>query len=397
MNFFGGTKDSQKSDSFSKSPNNINCKDVSKQLNIKGESLNIVVKDALFGVVNGKEIMLDEIIVNNMILDVAKAIGSNMSKYNIPPKTIILSKECSSMNKDITKEENMQEQKFINLYSPKYEFKDVYIDESSKKQIMASLAIAKYKDKLFSEWGLKNSFKNHRAIVFNFFGPPGTGKSMMAEAIASYLNKKIINVNYAELESKYVGETPKNIRSMFEAARKKDAVLVFDEADSFLGKRLINVSQSADCGVNITRSVMLMELEKFEGVVIFTTNLLSNYDDAFKRRILASIEFKLPNKEGRRAIWSTHIPDKLPLSPKITLDLLSEKYINISGADIKDILLYASVLCLQRNDDALKLEDFEDSYKYIMSRYEGNSNIHVTHERITEEQYKREMESLDKR
>lgn len=126
---------------------------------------------------------------------------------------------------------------------------------------------------------------------------------MTAEAVAKVLNKKVYHINYSELESKYVGETPKNIRRAFECATRDDAVLIFDEADSFLGKRLSSVTQSADYGVNSTRSVLLMELEKFSGVVVFTTNLISNYDEAFKRRILLSVYFDMPDEKARLQIW----------------------------------------------------------------------------------------------
>lgn len=83
---------------------------------------------------------------------------------------------------------------------------------------------------------------------------------------------------------------------------------------------MINVTQSADYGVNVTRSVMLMELEKFTGVVIFTTNLITNYDQAFKRRILANIEFTLPDCKGREQIWKTHLPSSLPLKKELLLN-----------------------------------------------------------------------------
>ena len=148
---------------------------------------------------------------------------------------------------------------------------------------MNTIEIKKHRDKIFNEWGLEETIKSDRAIILNFYGPAGTGKSLTAEAIAGTLGKKLYSVNYSELESKYVGETPKNIKQVFKRAKDEDAVLVMDEADSFLSKRLSNITQSADYGVNITRSVMLLELEKFDGIVIFTTNLLENYDEAFKR------------------------------------------------------------------------------------------------------------------
>ena len=192
---------------------------------------------------------------------------------------------------------------------------------------------------------------------------------MLAEAVAHELGKKVYVVNYAELESKYVGETPKNISKAFQKAKEDDAVLVFDEADSFLGKRLTNVNQSADYGVNITRSVMLIEIEKFDGVVIFTTNLVSNYDDAFRRRILASLEFTYPDESGREMIWTTHIPKQLPIEEDITAPLLAKRYEQITGADIKDILLYAAVLALQNQLEQITWEHFNQAYQFIKQRY----------------------------
>ncbi|HCX70263.1 MAG TPA: ATP-binding protein, partial [Firmicutes bacterium] len=119
------------------------------------------------------------------------------------------------------------------------------------------------------------------------------------------------------LESKYVGETPKNIQKVFADAKQHDAVLVFDEADSFLGKRLTSVTQAADYGVNVTRSTMFMEIENYSGIVIFTTNLIRNYDAAFMRRILASVEFALPDQNGRQVIWGLLLPKDMPLSDAV--------------------------------------------------------------------------------
>ena len=212
------------------------------------------------------------------------------------------------------------------------------------EQVNSALAVAYHKETLLKTWGLESVLKNGRAVVMNFYGPPGTGKSMLADAIAKKLGTKILSVNYSQLESKYVGVKCQKIsKHVFQQAKEQNAVLIFDEADSFLGKRLTNVSQSADYGVNITRSVMLMELDQFDGVVIFTTNLLSNYDEAFYRRILASVEFSLPDEEGRRRIWETHLTNKIPLHQDVTVEHLVSSFHNISGADIKDILRFASV------------------------------------------------------
>lgn len=197
---------------------------------------------------------------------------------------------------------------------------------------------------------------------------------MAAEAVAKYMDKKIYSINYANLESKYVGQTPKNIKKAFDMAKTDNAVLVFEEADSFLGKRLTNISQSADYGVNITRSVMLVELEKFEGVVIFTTNLLANYDEAFKRRILSNIEFKMPDKEGRKEVFKLHTPENMPLNEEVTFDVLADEFEGISGADIKDIVFMAAVNALESEKENVSMDDFKAAYNNIKNRYVSNDN-----------------------
>ena len=378
--------------------NNIKTKTITKTYKVMDEVCSIVLENAYYKESGGKELLLDDTLVNKTFSEIINAVSINSSKYNpIPHKIIIRNKSYEKKDHgedEKTGKESLKEE-FIESSKPRWTMDEVFIDENSKKQIITALTMAKYKDKLFNEWGLKGSVKTGRAVVFNFWGPPGTGKSMTAEAIASFLNKDVFSVNYSELESKYVGETPKNIKRAFQKAKESNAVLIFDEADSFLGKRLTNVSQSADYGVNITRSVMLLELEKFDGVVIFTTNLISNYDEAFKRRILANIEFKLPDRRGRESIWDVHIPESLPLDQAITCAYLANKYEGISGADIRDIVLYAATMCLQEQRDSLNVHHFDEAYNYVINRYGDLSNIKkVTTERISEEQFKKEMEGI---
>ncbi|MCK5805912.1 MAG: ATP-binding protein, partial [Lentisphaeria bacterium] len=171
------------------------------------------------------------------------------------------------------------------------------------------------------------------------FGPPGTGKTMCAEALAGALGKKLIDVSYAEIESKYVGETGKNIRAAFSKAAEMDCVLFFDEADSILGRRMTNVTQAADHGVNVARAVMLKELDQFEGVVAFATNLARNFDGAFVRRILQHVLIPLPSLECRGLLWQRMIPQAVPGRNQLNWDLLAEESDGFSGGDIKNAVL----------------------------------------------------------
>ncbi|MFJ8258562.1 ATP-binding protein [Peribacillus asahii] len=372
---------------------NISSEKMTKFYNVKDKKVRVDYLNASFGEISGKRILLDESIVTQTTKNLLQTFSTNETKYHPMPAHIIISNEIIE---DDRPEENTSKSDFtFTVVDPRYSLDEIYLSDKTRKQVMTALTMERHNDKLRNEWGLQSILKDGRALVLNFFGPPGTGKSMTAEAIAHYLGKKIINVNYAQLESKYVGETPKNINACFAEATQNNAILIFDEADSFLGKRLTNVSQSADYGVNVTRSVMLMELERFTGVVIFTTNLLANYDQAFKRRIFANVEFTQPDQIGREIIWSIHLSEKLPLQEGITASFLSKRFENISGADIKDILLYASIICLERENATIQLEDFEEAYSYILSRYHDGKTVSIQSEIISEEQYKKEIEKVD--
>ena len=351
---------------------------------------------------DGKTEVCDEFVwqsrIDKIFDAVKKSVTSDKSKYCPPPKAVeIYFKNSAEPEEKFIDDKKIYqvENESIVIREPRWSFEDMYIDDKIFDEVQRTLLIAKHREKLFGEWKLGNGETSGRAIVFNFYGPSGTGKSMTAEAIAKNLGKKIYSVNYSELESKYVGETPKNIVAAFRKAQAEDAVLVFDEADSFLGKRLTNVTQSADYGVNITRSVMLLELEKFDGIVIFTTNLVTNYDEAFKRRILTSIKFDLPDESARQKIWQIYLNRGLPLSEEITAEKLATDFENISGADIKDMLLHAAVSAIYRdeNNPVLSEEDFNSAYKMILSR-RTNSNfgteVKITNETISAEQYKSE-------
>lgn len=281
---------------------------------INGKDVLIRIQNGKTGLVDGNRVVLDEILINSMMEQIVQTVKQNHSKYNLIPEEIIF-RNASYKNAE-TKEQNQPEQekadeptdqKMIESYEPRFELEQVALNAKVREQIKTAISAVRYKRKMSEEWGMSDYFAGNRAIILNFYGKPGTGKSMTAEAVAKALGKKVYHINYSELESKYVGETPKNIRKAFECATKDDAVLIFDEADSFLGKRLTSVTQSADYGVNITRSVLLMELEKFTGVVVFTTNLISNYDEAFKRRILLSVYFEMPDEEARTVIWNLHL------------------------------------------------------------------------------------------
>ena len=239
---------------------------------------------------------------------------------------------------------------------PKYNFNQMVLNESVKSSLESCSTMIKNMDKIYKEWGFEEIDPVQKSVL-NFFGPPGTGKTMAAHAIAAELGRKILAVNYAEIESKFVGDAPKNLISAFEIAKKESCVLFFDEADSFLGKRITSVSSSSDQAVNSLRSQMLILLETFDITVIFATNLNENYDKAFDSRILCSIKFELPDRELRKQSIAKMIPSKAPINREILTDELLYKLSDLtegfSHRELKNVALLVDVF-------TRKKEEFEE-------------------------------------
>jgi len=240
--------------------------------------------------------------------------------------------------------------------TPRRRLKDLVVAEATLQQIKSLLTKIKYQRMLYDDFGLGEIDPYGGRTAINLYGPPGTGKSFASEAIASELGMGIIRVSYAEIESKFVGDTPKNIKAAFQKARKTNALLFFDEADSILGRRLSNITQSTDHAVNVSRSVMLLELDHFAGVTVFATNLASNYDTAFIRRILGHIEMPLPDAEARLRLWRYHIPERLPvqLAPADWERLVQETE-GLAGGDILNAVVYAASIALEREGPACRI------------------------------------------
>jgi hypothetical protein len=225
---------------------------------------------------------------------------------------------------------------------PRRTFADVILPPSTRRQLDQALAQISKHDLLFVEWGLGERHETGLGLAFNFAGPPGTGKTVCAEAIANALGKPLMVVRYAELESQWAGATAKNVSAVFRAATEQEAVLFFDEADAIASRRFTQMDQGYQREANSVVNVLLREVEAFAGVVIFATNLAANFDPAFERRIRTHILFEMPGPAEREKIWRSqiHIP-KTPLAPDVDFRALAERYPG-SGGDIKNAVLKAA-------------------------------------------------------
>ena len=253
---------------------------------------------------------------------------------------------------------------------PKWSLDDIILPAEVKNQILDVATYADNSLRVFEIWGFKHTHKFSRRIGVNLYGEPGTGKTMAAHAIAKELGRKILIVNYADIESKYVGETPKNIRKAFEAAKNTNSILFFDEADAILSKRVTNMTQAVDVSVNQTRSVMLMLMNEFQDFIIFATNFISNFDPAFMRRISIHIKFTLPDEICRKKLWRMYTPLAVPNN--LDFDELAKKFDGISGSDIANATLTAAFKAARLKADKLDKNLVFEAVENILASKRAN-------------------------
>lgn len=224
------------------------------------------------------------------------------------------------------------------IQKPLYSFNQLILPNEVKENLLYTVEAINVEEVVFDSWGLRE-IQPHPCTVLNFYGPPGTGKTLAAHAVADYMSKPILLATYADIESKFHGEGPKNLKSIFNISEKERAVLFIDEADSLLSRRLTEVNSGSEQAINSMRSQLLICLEQFRGVVIFATNLIENYDKAFETRV-KHIEFLLPGIKEREKIWQCHIPDLLP-TDQLDFNQLAQVD-EVCGRDIREAVIDAA-------------------------------------------------------
>lgn len=252
-------------------------------------------------------------------------------------------------------------QRTVQTVVPRRTFADVILPPSTRRALDQALVQVTRHDLIFKAWGLGERHPTGLALAFNFAGPPGTGKTICAEAIAQALGRRLLIVRYAELESMWMGETPKNVAAVFRLASEQQAVLFFDEADAFASRRSVAIDHAFVRETNTAVSVLLQELETFSGVVVFATNLAANLDPALERRIRMHILFEMPGIEEREQIWRVQMhPTLTPLAADVDFRALAEAH-ELSGGDIRNAVLKAAL--------AAASEPGGDAFKAIHQRH----------------------------
>ncbi len=267
------------------------------------------------------------------------------------------------------------------ISAPKYTMSDLILSDSVLDEIRTIVKSKECWDKVFVQWQLGTVMKQKKGLFVNLYGDPGTGKTLTAHAIADALQQKLICVNYSDIESKYVGETSKNLTALFQFGKEQNAIIFFDEADALLSKRVTNMSSSTDVSVNQTRSVLLTLLNDYEGMVIFATNFISNYDPAFMRRIQYHVKFELPNAQLRQRLWRMYLPAAMPAA--LDIAEISGKYAGVSGSDISNAVLKSALKAAMRGDNQIPQAYFEESIQKIIDSKSANRKPDTSDMRIT--------------
>jgi SpoVK/Ycf46/Vps4 family AAA+-type ATPase len=223
---------------------------------------------------------------------------------------------------------------------PTQSWKDIVLPEDLLRQLHEIASQVAHRTLVYDDWGFGDKLGRGRGISALFSGPSGTGKTMAAEVLANHLKLDLFRIDLAGVVSKYIGETEKNLKKVFDAAEQSGAILFFDEADALFGKRT-EVKDSHDRYANIEVSYLLQRIEEYRGLAILATNYKSALDRAFLRRLRFQLDFPLPDAVSRRRIWQQVFPPQAEVDG-IDHDFLSR--LEISGGNIRNIALNAAFM-----------------------------------------------------
>jgi len=226
-----------------------------------------------------------------------------------------------------------------------FAWSDLVLPKDTHDAVREVVRFARYRSFLLEEWGFAAKLPYGRGVSAIMAGPPGTGKTMVAQLLAKELGYDLYRIDLSQVVNKYIGETEKNLAKIFDEAETSHAVLFFDEADSLFAKRT-DVKSSNDRYANLEVNYLLQRMETFDGVTLLATNLEQGLDDAFKRRVRFSILFELPEEAERKQLWISMFPPKVPMAPHIDWDLMAKRF-EMAGGYIKKAALRAALIAAE--------------------------------------------------
>jgi SpoVK/Ycf46/Vps4 family AAA+-type ATPase len=248
-------------------------------------------------------------------------------------------------------------------------WKDLVLPDEQMALMRQIAGQVRERRRVYDLWGFARTMNRGFGISALFAGESGTGKTMAAEVLANHLKLNLYRIDLSAVVSKYIGETEKNLRRLFDAAECGGAILFFDEADALFGKRS-EVKDSHDRYANIEINYLLQRMEAFSGLAILATNMKSALDPAFMRRLRFLVKMPFPGLKERRLIWEKALPEE---TPKKELDYDRLARLNISGGNIHSIALNAAFMAAQ-DGEAVTMQILFDAARAEMRKLEKPFN-----------------------
>jgi len=236
---------------------------------------------------------------------------------------------------------------FADLVTVGQGLEDLVLPPESKSRLDEMVTSWRHRERVLEEWGFGARVSHSRGMTCLFYGPPGTGKTMAAGIVSRELGLEVVRVDLSRVVDKYIGETEKHLSRVFEEAERGQVMLLFDEADSLFGKRTSG-GTSVDRYANMEVNYLLQRMERYEGVVVLTTNNERLLDEAFKRRLRYRVHFPLPTSKERERIWRGLLPPEAQVSGDLDWGQLSRQY-EMSGGHIRNAMLRAAYLSADRD------------------------------------------------
>jgi hypothetical protein len=230
----------------------------------------------------------------------------------------------------------------VKLQRPTATWDQLVLPQDRLVQLQEAVNRLLLQNRVLDDWGFLKGRPGARGVRMLFSGPPGTGKTLSAEVLAHSLAVDLLLVDISRVVSKWIGETEKNLATVFDTAERAQAVLFFDEADALFGKRT-EVSDAHDRYANLETAYLLSRLERFEGLAILATNMRQNIDPAFIRRLEFAVDFDAPDREERHALWKVHVPGGAPVAEEVNFRELAALF-PVVGALIRNAAVAAGFL-----------------------------------------------------
>lgn len=245
-----------------------------------------------------------------------------------------------------------------------YEWTDLILENRTMEQIEELKTWVQFGKVIMNDWGMSKKLKP--GYLSLFYGPPGTGKTMAAALLAKETGMSVYRIDLSMVVSKYIGETEKNLSSIFEQAENKNWILFFDEADALFGKRT-KVNDAHDRYANQEVSYLLQRIEDFDGLIILASNLKDNMDEAFTRRFQSIVHFPMPRVAERRRLWETAFPEACELQAEINLSKIASQY-EMSGGSIMNVVRYCALMAAKRSSRLITLRDLTEGIRREFSK-----------------------------